>query len=185
MRLIASKSIRRLCVAVMLPGALVLVLFHAAGYLHVCKYLWGMAAMGEVNRYEVRSGLLMRAMDYVGVPEPGEAVSVWAEGLMKRSAALQYAVMSEQLRQAYAEQLEGTSPNWVTGMSSPWVESYLVVATQNPDADTYVFVLCLSTMTSTGPAGDYQATLTVGREEGFWRITGISADQGLNAYRGL
>ena len=185
MKLILSKGVRWQCIAIIMISALALISVSAAGYLSGCKYIRGITAMAEVNQYEMRSKLLMQAMDYVGACEPQKTVNVWAEGLIKRSAAMQYAVMSEKLKKEYAQRLEKKAPNWVTGISSPWVNDYAVVKTQNPDSDTYLFELRVFTMTSTGPDGEYKTTLTVAREGDFWRITGISADQGLDAYMGL
>ena len=142
------------------------------------------AVEAEVDKYEVRSELLMMAMDYVGICDPRDAVSVWAEGLMKRNAAMQYSVMSKKLRNEYARQLEENAPNWVTGMSSPWVDRYSIVKMHEPNPNRYLFDLCIFTMSSAGPRGDYVATLTVAREGDFWRITDISADKALNAYMG-
>ena len=40
-------------------------------------------------------------------------------------------------------------------------------------------------MTSTGPAGDYNAILSVTREGYFWRISMISLEEGLYVYTGF
>lgn len=137
------------------------------------------------NDCEVRSRLLMEAMNDVGACSPGDAAEVWASGLKKRSAALQYAVMDARLKTEYARQLESTAPNWVTGISSPWVDSYRIVRTECPDADSRVIEMLFSTATSTGPAGDYRAVLHLARDGCFWRITAISADEGLAPYTGF
>ena len=63
------------------------------------KYISVVKAVSEVNKYEVRNELLMQAMDNVGVCRPEDASTVWAEGLMKRSAAMQYSVMSAKLKE--------------------------------------------------------------------------------------
>ena len=69
----------------------------------------------------IKVQLLMDAMDEVGVCRPEQAVDVWARGLMERSAAMQYAVMTDSLREKYVKSLAKNAPNWVTGLSSPWV----------------------------------------------------------------
>ena len=143
------------------------------------------ASSTMVDKYKIRSQLLMEATDSIGVCSAEEAVKVWASGLEKRSAALQYSVMTKELKNIYAKQLEKAFPNWVTGMSSPWVESFKIVKTENPNSNNYIFHLCFSTATSTGPAGDFNAAITVTKEGSFWRITKILADKELYAYTGF
>jgi hypothetical protein len=126
----------------------------------------------------------MEAMNEVGVCSPYDAAKVWSDGLQKRSAALQYAVMSREMKAAYAKQLENTFPNWVTGVSSPWVNKVRIIRSEHPESSTYVFDMKVSTATSTGPAGEYSALLTVAMEDGFWRIFSIKADKELEVYTG-
>lgn len=142
-------------------------------------------ASSQADIYKTRSGLLTEAMDSVGVCEPERAADVWAKGLMERSAALQYCVMTKQLKSEYSKQLESTFPNWVTGVSSPYVSGYKITKTQNPDKNTCIYTLLISTKTSAGPAGDYIAVLTVVKEGEFRRISNIEADDKLYAYTGF
>ena len=125
-------------------------LVNLAGYLLDCRYVSIPAAIAQANDYEVRSRLLMEAMEKAGVCEPEDAALVWASGLDMRSAALQYAVMDAQLKAEYARQLEETSPNWVTGMSSPWIESYSIEKIKRPGRDSRIIRLVFSTASSTG-----------------------------------
>ena len=143
------------------------------------------AAAGARNIYSVRSQLLMEAMDSVGVAGPEAAATVWAEGLRQRSAALQYSVMDEDLRETYAADLDRTFPNWVTGVSSPWVERYEILKINSLGDSRAEVELAFETATSTGPAGTYLATLTVEEDGAFWRIESIQSDEGLNAYTGF
>ncbi|NLF26378.1 MAG: hypothetical protein GX592_00660 [Clostridiales bacterium] len=143
------------------------------------------AAAGSRNVFSIRSQLLMEAMDYVGVCDPEAAATVWAEGLRQRSAAMQYSVMDDDLRETYAADLDRTFPNWVTGVSSPWIERYEILRI-NPLGDSrFEIELAFETATSTGPAGTCLAALTVEEDDGFYRIEGIRADEGLNAYTGF
>ncbi len=143
------------------------------------------AEVVESNACEVRSMLLMEAMDAVGVAEPKKAAEVWGQGLMARSAALQYAVMGRALRAQYARQLEETAPNWVTGMSSPWIDSFRILQIRKTGLRTREVVMCFATATSTGPADEYKAVLTLSPEDGFYRITGVEMDEGLYPYTGF
>jgi hypothetical protein len=133
----------------------------------------------------IRAELLTEAMDYVGVCSPEAAAEVWAQGLKRRSAAMQYAVMDTGLRTRYAKELKTTAPNWVTGTSSPWVSAYSVTAQDTDGPDTATLTLRIDTATSTGPAQTLHAVLTIEKRGDFWRITNIRGDEGLSAYTGM
>lgn len=162
----------------------IFVFINIIGIVLDCRYISVFAAADGAETFEVRSRLLMEAMDNIGVCTPEEAALVWAKGLKKRSAAVQYSVMSEELKKGYAQKLEKTAPNWVTGLSSPWVESFEISGVETEGKDRIIKLL-ISTRTSTGPAGDYLAILTVSQEGGFWRIKHITADSALYPYTGL
>lgn len=182
MRIILSKKAKGFCLILLGIFLLVMVLINVIGSLFNCKYISVFAAIDEVNTYEVKSELLMEAMNNVGVCKPEYAADVWASGLKLRSAAIQYSVMSQKLKDEYAAQLDESAPNWATGISSPWVESYKIINTLMQSSDKYVFELEFSLSTSAGPAGDYEATLTVAKEGDFWRIIKIKADDALYPY---
>lgn len=160
----------------------VLLSFNVVGYLLGCKQISLLAAGNEANTYKIRSRLLMEAMKNIGACTPAAAVKIWAEGLKERSAAMQYSVMSSELKRLYAAQLEKIAPNWVTGISSPWIESYEIVNFNIPYDDRRIVELLFSTATSTGPAGEYKARLDISRINSFWQITEISADEALYPY---
>jgi len=184
-RIILFKKARWLGFIVACIVVLSVVVFNFIGYIFNWKYLSSFASAAEINKFEVRSQLLTEAMKQVGVCTPEEAATVWANGLKMRSAALQYSVMTGELKKIYAQQLEKNAPNWVTGMSSPWVQSYKILKVEDTGNDTYTVELVFSTMTSTGPAGDYKAVLSLVREGSFWRIKKISMDEGLFPYTGF
>lgn len=133
----------------------------------------------------IKARLLTEAMDYVGVDSPEAAADGWAQGLMRRSAALQYAVMDSDLKAQYAKALEKTAPNWVTGTSSPWVSSYTLSAQEDVSPGVVLLTLRINTATSAGPAQSLQAYLTIAFDNGFWRITNIQGDKELSAYTGF
>ena len=133
----------------------------------------------------MKNRLLMEAMDDVGVCRPEQAVDVWVRGLMKRSAAMQYAVMDGVLRKEYAASLEKTAPNWVTGTSSPWVSGYAIGRVTETAQGQQLYTISVMTETSTGPAGEYLAVLALHKDGDFWRIGGISADDELSAFTGF
>ena len=133
----------------------------------------------------VRARLLMEAMEDVGVCSPEQAVDVWVGGLTERSAATQYAVMDEDLRRDYVKSLKKTAPNWVTGVSSPWVSGYGVGQVVETVQGQQLYTISVMTETVDGPAGEYLAVLALHEEDGFWRIGGICADDGLAVYTGF
>lgn len=141
------------------------------------------AADGE-SVWEVRNRILLEAMDYTGACEPKKAAEVWAEGVKKRNAGMQYAVMCKRLKEEYIKSLEKNAPYWVTGVSSPWVESYAIEDIAPAD-ENFKIRLVFSLSTSTGPAGKYKALLTVTRENDFFCISKVETDEGLKAYTGM
>jgi hypothetical protein len=133
----------------------------------------------------VRERLLTDAMDCVGVCSPEKAVDVWVRGLMQRSAAMQYAVMDDSLRDEYAKSLEKTAPDWVTGTSSPRVSGYAIGRIIETAQGQQVYTISVMTDTTDGPAGEYLVVLAVRKQGDFWRIGGICGDDGLSAYTGF
>jgi len=184
-RILLLKRARWLTGIVIGACLLTLALLNVGGYLLGCEYISVWAAVETADQFEMRSELLMAAMDRVGVCSPTEAAAVWAEGLRTRSAALQYAVMSGALREEYAAQLEQTAPGWVTGVSSPWVERYELDEPLPDGGDAYIVALRFFTETSAGPGETYRASLRVSREGAFWRIRELQTDPELAAYTGF
>lgn len=135
--------------------------------------------------YPVRNQLLLEALNHVGVCDPESAAAVWAEGLRLRNAAIQYSMINSELRTEYAADLENTFPNWVTGVSSPFIERYEILRTTLLNDTRAEIALKFTTATSTGPAGAHRATLTVEQDGPFWRITNIDADDELAVYTGF
>ncbi len=185
MKIEFSNGAKRPTIIFICALLITIIVLNVGGYFLNLKYVSVFAAMAEVDKYEVRSRLLMEAMKQVGVCEPEEAAKVWARGLINRSAALQYSVLNNKLKADYAAQLEQSFPNWVTGMSSPWVDSYEIVNTIPSNNNGMIVELKLSTKTSTGPAGDFDAALTIALEDEFWRITKLAIDKELFVYTGF
>ncbi len=144
----------------------------------------GSVAAIAMNPYEVRSQLLMEAMDRVGVCSPEDAARLWADGVKGRSGAMQYAALSTRLKKEYAAALESSFPNWVTGMSSPWVDRVEIAKSNRQTTGQYTFQIQFHMVTSTGPAGTLGACLVVAEEGGFWRVTAMAYDDGLVPYTG-
>ena len=138
-----------------------------------------------IDIYKTRSELLMEATNHTGVFTPEEAASVWATGLYKRSAALQYTVMTESLKKQYANSLDKWGSNWVTGQSSPSVMSFTITNVTKPD-ETHAKVNLKFEVGSPSTASKFHdATLWLVRESEFWRIERIWTDQVLSAYTSI
>lgn len=94
---------------------------------------------------------------------PRDAVEKWAEGVMARNGALQYAVISPELREINLPLYEDF--RWVTGTSSPWVESFEIVSEREISGEAWEYEVVFDTATSTGPAGANVARVSVSRAE--------------------
>lgn len=105
--------------------------------------------------------------DVIAPKTAKEAVDIWAKGIKSRSGALQYAVMSSELKAKELPNFEHTM--WTTGLSSPWVKEYLI--TPQEEKNKYE-VLC-SLATSTGNAGTEKYILSVEAVEGNFYISKI------------
>lgn len=124
------------------------------------------------------------AMLYLGVCSAEKAVDLWARGLKERSAAMQYAVMDSKLKERYASALKKNAPDWITGVSSPWVSDYSVFDISETAQGLRLYSLNVTTETSAGPAQTYLAVLALEYDGSFWRIAALSLDEQLGVYTG-
>ena len=67
---------------------LIILFINILGLVFDYRYISVFAAAEDADTYEVRSRLLMEAMEDIGVCSPEQAALVWAKGLKMRSAAL-------------------------------------------------------------------------------------------------
>lgn len=105
---------------------------------------------------------------------PEEAAQKWAEGVKMRNGALQYAVLSLELQEQ--KQADYEDLGWVTGTSSPWVDSYKIMEQTKKDDTTWEYKIQLALKTSTGDAGSTLATLLVKQYEDNWFIDQLSEE---------
>lgn len=103
---------------------------------------------------------------------PEEAAKTWAEGVKMRNGALQFAVLSPELQEQ--KQAGYESIGWVTGVSSPWVESYNITSKTETADGSWEYQVQLILKTSTGDAGSTMATLLIKQYEDSWFIAQIS-----------
>lgn len=102
---------------------------------------------------------------------PQEAAQTWAEAVKNRNGAVQFAVLSPELKEQTREHYERI--HWVTGISSPWVERFQIADEREAGEHRWEFDLEFQMKTSTGSAGLATARLTAEQIEGTWYITQV------------
>ena len=137
------------------------------------------------NDNEINNELLLEAVDSLGVYTPIEAAQVWGSGLKSRNAALQYSVMNDELKKKYKIELEKNAPNWVTGVSSPWIDSFSILSIGNPSFDEYIIEILFFFSTSQGHYGSAKALLNISRYGNFCKIDKIAMEDFLYPYTGF
>lgn len=170
------------CVVCLCIGAFVLL--SIIGYWGGWGYVSVFAAMEQKNDAEIKNGLLLQTVHRLGVATPQEAAVLWADGVSERNGAMQYAAMIQPLRETYAAALSQTEPNWVTGVSSPWVDSYRMEWTNGAAGHPAVCITFLY-VTSSGPMQEWQAELSLEQEGEYWRIASLQMDEDLLPFTGF
>jgi hypothetical protein len=100
-----------------------------------------------------------------------EAVQTWAKAVKSRNGAVQYTVLSPALQNASLKSYDDL--NWVTGVSSPWVDSFTISNPIKVNDTKQTFDIAFKLKTSTGDAGGGTVTATVEQIENQWQITGL------------
>jgi hypothetical protein len=114
----------------------------------------------QLDKLQRQVALLEEA---VAANTPREAVETWAKGIKERNGALQYAILSPELREQKRDFYE--SCRWVTGVSSPWIKDYHIVSERRTADDTWIYDVKYSWETSSGPSGDSLCTIIVKQYE--------------------
>lgn len=99
----------------------------------------------------------------VAANTPREAVETWAKGVKERNGALQYAILSPELREQKRNNYE--SCGWVTGVSSPWIKDYHIVSESKTSDDAWTYDVKYSWETSSGTSEDSLCTIIVKQYE--------------------
>lgn len=94
---------------------------------------------------------------------PREAVETWAKGVKERNGALQYAVLSPELKEQKRDDYENCG--WVTGVSSPWIGGYHIISESKTAEDTWTYDIKYSWETSSGRGEDSVCTVIVKQYE--------------------
>jgi hypothetical protein len=101
-----------------------------------------------------------------------EAAGKYAEAVKTRNGALQYAVMSDELKEQNRKSLEEL--NWVTGTSSPWVADYKIERTQGSDT-RWTYQIHFIWTSSTGEREPSVETIVVEQRNDHWFVTQVGA----------
>jgi hypothetical protein len=103
--------------------------------------------------------------------DPYSAAKSYAEGVKTRNGALQYAVMSPELRSEHYSEFAGLG--WVTGVSSPWVESYEIRELYRKDNDICRFEMAFTYTDSTKSYFTTREYVTARNFDGSWFISSV------------
>lgn len=135
----------------------------------------------KVSLYDVKNMMLEgRAKlfeDFVGDYDPKtpeEAAELWAKGVKERNGVFQYSVLNRPLKEKFKEQI-AKQGSWVTGFSSPWVESYKITKGK-VNQSTWEYKVAFKAVTSAPETYTWNATLIISKEDNKWRIIDIQKD---------
>jgi len=127
----------------------------------------------KTSGFESRIDLLEKAL----APMTSEvAVQKWAEGVKTRNGALQFAMFSPEVKGKELSSFEKLG-GWLTGVSSPWVESYEISKGIPKTQDSFEFQVKFSIATSDGK-GLMINNVVVQLNNKNWYISEIRAEDG-------
>lgn len=101
-----------------------------------------------------------------------ESVELWAKGVKTRNGALQFAVMSPELRNKQRSFFE--SDMWVTGTSSPWIKKFKIISKEQNTSNIKEYQVVFTLVTSTGEAGTETYLVRAQHIGGDWYISEIT-----------
>lgn len=126
------------------------------------------------NQLMERANLFEATLELFSIPSPKEVATTWAEGIKTRNGTMQYAVMSDQLKETFKQEQETEgNPAWVTGVSSPYVTEYKVASVKNISPIQKDITLQFHWATSAGAEPDTESTLSIIKNNGKWSIYNI------------
>ncbi|MGI6317606.1 MAG: stalk domain-containing protein [Dethiobacteria bacterium] len=122
----------------------------------------------ELQAQKTRISLLESAL---APKDPDAAVKTWAEGVKTRNGALQYAVMTPELKEeSYSDFVK---MNWSTGTSSPWIKSFEVYERSKVNGETYRYEVVFTYTDSTKKTFTDTQYVTVVNCEGNWLVSSL------------
>lgn len=114
---------------------------------------------------DIRIQLLESALT---ATDPLTAVTRWAEGVKMRNGALQYAMLTPELKKEKYNDFVGFY--WSTGVSSPWVESFTITEKGKLDDNTYIYKVEFNYTDSTKTNFKSQSNVIVKKYSKNWFI---------------
>ena len=127
----------------------------------------------KTSGFESRIDLLEKALAPM---TSDETVQKWAEGVRTRNGALQFAMFSPKVKEKELSSFEKLG-GWITGVSSPWAESYEISKGIPKTQDSFEFQVKFSMATSDGK-GFMINNVLVQRNNKNWYISEIRAEDG-------
>lgn len=129
--------------------------------------------LGEDQAAQIESlTLRIHRLESALAPQsPQSAAELWAEAVKMRNGALQYALMSPELKREHYQDL--VESNWSTGVSSPWVESFEITERKKADDKTFVFDIRYTLTDSTKATIIESETILVRAGQDGWFIAAI------------
>lgn len=125
----------------------------------------------QQNKLEERLRMLEQAI----VPTtPEETVNTWAKAVQIRNGALQYALGTQDVKESLKMTLEHY--HWVTGGSSPWVETYKIVSMEEVNQIEKKYIIEFGLVTSTGFFKKDRAVIGVIKQGNQWFISSIAPE---------
>ena len=113
------------------------------------------------NKTEDEIDTRLKMLEFAVVSgSPEEVANTWAKGRMSRNGALQYAVMSDDLKSKYKSDLQ--SWNWMPGASSPWMDNYEIIKGEEQQDGTWKFTIKYHYTDSTKSSSYSTSDITVG-----------------------
>ena len=123
---------------------------------------------GETEPEKMRVNLLEKALK---PHDPLTTAKAWAEAVKTRNGAWQYALLSPELQKEYYDSLK--EMNWITGVSSPWIDKYKVTERYRIDEELYRFAVEFTYTDSTKSNFTTKEYITVRKYEDAWLVTMI------------
>jgi hypothetical protein len=140
------------------------------------SFLYGMnpketVEKSDLDKLNIALSLFKSAVDELGSGSPEETVKLWANGVRTRNGALQYSVLSKELKIELNKCLKNTT--WLTGDSSPWVENYEIIKSKKIDSITHKAEVSFHLVGKNLDAGYVNAILTMEKKGSHWVIAKI------------
>lgn len=128
----------------------------------------------EKKSLEGRLMLFQEFVEDYNPQKPEDVAQLWAKGVKTRNGAVQYAALSKPLKEKFKELMDKRE-SWVTGFSSPWIESYNITK-EKVNESTWKYNISFKAVTSAPDTYIWHATLIVSKENDKWRIIDIQKD---------